>query len=678
MADEQFFETLRKRFAAAQQAEQSQRQEMLEDLRFRAGEQWPQDIQQAREQDHRPCLTINRLPATIHQVVNDVRQNRPTPTVSAVDDAGDIETAKVYQGLIRHIERQSHAPAVRSYAADYAISIGRGYYRVVTDYASPTSFDQEIYIRRIKNPFSVYFDPSCQQPDYSDAQWAFVVDNLSRDEYKRRWPDSEMARGGFTSIGDREPIWVSADGVQVAEYFHIGYAERTLALLEDGRTAFADQVADRGLIVQERPTQVPTVKWCKTNGFEKLQETIWAGQWIPIIVVLGEEIDVDGETRLSGMIRDAKDPQRMYNYWASAQTEMIALAPRAPYVAAEGQIEGHEHQWEQANVRNFPVLTYKPKALGDHLVPAPQRQTFEPPVMAISQARMQAADDLKSTTGIYDASLGARSNETSGRAILARQREGDVSNFHYIDAINTAITHETRILVDLIPKIYDRPGRVVRIIGEEGDERTVALNTPTKDRGVDRIYAMDAGKYDVAVSVGPSYTTKRAEAAESMLEFIKVYPQAAQFIGDLLAKNMDWPGAQEIADRLRKLLPPELQKADGEQQIPPAVQAKVQQLNQMVEQLTQALNQASDEIRTRKYELESRERVEAMKVQAQLIKTQVEAGSREGIELLRQEIAAIDQRLSTLGIDEPVTDEPEMEQPAPGQPTAQQPMPEGQ
>ena len=674
MANEAFFDTLRKRFSQAAQSETELRKEMLTDLKFRAGDHWPEHIRRTRELDQRPCITINRLPASIHQVVNDVRQNKPSPKVSAVDDGADVQTAEVYKGLIRHIERRSHAPAVRSYAADYAITVGRGYYRIITEYADELSFDQEILIKRIKNPFSVYFDPAAQEPDYSDARWAFIISNLAMEDYREQFPESQLSSvAGFNSIGDRAPLWVTANGIQVAEYFEVSYKPEEIALLDNGEVIPAVDVVDQARVAQKRTTMRRAVKWYKTNGFEILEETEWPGRWIPIIPVLGEELDIDGETRLAGMVRDAREPSQMYNYWATAETEMIALAPRSPYVAAEGQIENRESEWANANIRNYAVLQYKPKAIGDHLVPPPQRQAFEPPVIAISHARAQAADDIKATTGIYDASLGARSNEVSGRAILARQREGDVANFHYSDGINTATTHEARIIVDLIPRIYDRPGRVARIIGDEGDERQVRLNEETTDKGIRRIYALGAGTYDVAIDVGPSFQTKRQEAAESMLEFVRVFPAAAPIIGDLLALNMDWPGAQDIADRLKTLLPPELQVDEGEgaPAIPPEVQAKLEQAGQMIEQLTARLNEMTSEMEGKKLELESKERIELMKIQAGLVKADMDAGSREAMALLSAEMRAIRERLGMLRIDEPVVEEepePTAAGPAPGSP----------
>jgi portal protein len=654
---EEFIRTAMARFRQAEEAEASIRSEALKDLKFLAGDQWPDDIRAQRQQDRRPCLTINRLPQFKNQVVNDIRQNKPAPAVGPVDDRGDVETAKVFQGLIRHVNRQSKADSVRAYAANYAVSIGRGFYRIITERVSDDPFDrdQEIFLKRIKNQFTVYFDPAAQEPDYSDAQWAFIVEDLMHEEHKRQFPNSELASlTAMTGIGNTAPGWLSKESVRIAEYFYIERVKRIRAKIQDGPSVWLDEIPTDAKVIIEATldAEVPRVKWCKINAAEVLDERDWPGRWIPIVPVLGEELDIDGKTVLCGMIRGAKGPQQQYNFMASAETEAIALAPRAPFVAAEGQLENHEAEWKSANTRNAAVLQYKPTSVAGHAVPPPQRQAFEPAIQAISMARAQAADDLKATTGIYDPSLGARSNETSGRAILARQKEGDVANFHYIDNLNTAITHEARILVDLIPKIYDRPGRVARIIGEDDTEKQVVLNQPFDDGGIERIYDLQAGRYDVAVTVGPSYSTKRQEASESMQALAKAYPPLMQFAGDHMVKNMDWPGSQEIAERLKRMLPPELQDDDKNKAIPPKVQAQLQQSGQLIERLTQEVQVLSEEIRTKKFELESKERIEferlqieREKIQKDLAVAQAQLGSQEAIVQLQAELKVVQHRL---------------------------------
>ena len=657
--DEKLLQQARERFKLASDAEESIRREALEDLRFRAGEQWPENIKIDRQNTGRPCLTINRIPQFLRQVTNEIRQNRPSIQVNPVDDQADPETAEILQGIMRHIEVSSDADVAYDTAAEHAATFGFGYLRVITDYVDERSFDQEIRIERIRNPFSIYFDPECQKPDYSDARWAFVVQDVDREEYRALYPDSELSGlADMTTVGDQAPGWINGKSVRIAEYWHIDHEEQELALLPDGSVMPADMVPEGVPVLRTRTVQVPKVYWCKVNGLEVLEKQEWPGRWIPIVPVLGDEVIVNGERQLYGLVRFARDPQRMYNYWATAETEMIALAPKAPFIGAAGQFEGFERQWQSANVRNLPYLEYKPVSHAGVPMGPPQRQVYEPPIQAISHARMQANDDLKATTGIYDASLGARSNEQSGRAILARQREGDVANFHYADNLARSIKHLGKILLDLIPRIYDAP-RVMRIIGAEEVERVVQINAPTRDKGVERIYDLSIGEYDVTVSVGPSFSTKRQEAVDSMLQLSQAYPPLMQVAGDLLVKNMDWPGASEIAERLKKLLPPNLQEEQEDQQVPPAVQAQMSQMAQQNEQLSQALNQATDDLRTKRLEIESRERIEAMKAQTELVKIEAQLSSRENIELLKQEIAALKQTIAAVAAEQ----QPEQQQP---------------
>lgn len=656
--DEKLLQQARERFKLASDAEESIRREALEDLRFRAGEQWPENIKIDRQNTGRPCLTINRIPQFLRQVTNEIRQNRPSIQVNPVDDQADPETAEILQGIMRHIEVSSDADVAYDTAAEHAATFGFGYLRVITDYVDERSFDQEIRIERIRNPFSIYFDPECQKPDYSDARWAFVVQDVDREEYRALYPDSELSGlADMTTVGDQAPGWINGKSVRIAEYWHIDHEEQELALLPDGSVMPADMVPEGVPVLRTRTVQVPKVYWCKVNGLEVLEKQEWPGRWIPIVPVLGDEVIVNGERQLYGLVRFARDPQRMYNYWATAETEMIALAPKAPFIGAAGQFEGFERQWQSANVRNLPYLEYKPVSHAGVPMGPPQRQVYEPPIQAISHARMQANDDLKATTGIYDASLGARSNEQSGRAILARQREGDVANFHYADNLARSIKHLGKILLDLIPRIYDAP-RVMRIIGAEEVERVVQINAPTRDKGVERIYDLSIGEYDVTVSVGPSFSTKRQEAVDSMLQLSQAYPPLMQVAGDLLVKNMDWPGASEIAERLKKLLPPNLQEEQEEQQVPPAVQAQMSQMAQQNEQLSQALNQATDDLRTKRLEIESRERIEAMKAQTELVKIEAQLSSRENIELLKQEIAALKSTIAAVAAEQ----QPEQQQ----------------
>ncbi len=650
----------RERFDLAVEAESHIRADALDDLKFSAGEQWPDEIKQARHQDARPCLTINRLPQSIHQITNDQRQNRPSIKVSPVDDKADIDTAKILQGLVRHIEYSSNADTAYDTAFDSAVRVGFGYFRICTEYADSFGFEQEIKIKRIRNRFSVYLDPSYQEPDGSDANWGFVFEDIDKDTYKAQYPKSEAASmEEWTAVGSARSPWMSAKSCRVAEYFCREYKEADLLLLNTGDVIEASelevamQLDPQVQIVDQRTSVVPFIKWYKINAVEVLEETLWPGKWLPIIPVLGEEYDIDGKRILEGVVRQAKDPQRMYNYWASAETETIALAPRAPWVGAAGQFEGYEAQWKTANVRNHAFLEYNPLSHNGTPVGPPQRNVFEPPVQAISNARMMAAEDLKATTGIYDAALGARSNEKSGVAIQRRSLQAQTSNFHFMDNLSKSIRHAGRVCIDLIPKVYDT-ARAVRILAEDGQEEIVRINEVFKHKGKLVTYNLGAGKYDVTVNTGPTFETKRQEAVQSMIDLTRAYPQAAQLAADIMVKNMDWPGAQEIAERLRKALPPGIAEEKDKKPIPPEIQAQMGQMGQMIEQLTEQLKHKTEQINTKALELESKERIEMAKIQAEIEMKLADIGSKEAISLLAHEVSEIQSRLQLLSYDQPI------------------------
>nr|MBA3756529.1 hypothetical protein [Nitrosomonas sp.] len=552
-SDEDILTVARNRWNIAVEAEIEIRALALDDMNFRAGEQWETSVRASREQDRRPCLTINRLPQYIRSITNDQRQNRPSIKVDPVDDKADVETAKVYQGLIRHIEYNSNADVAYDTAFEAAATKGLGYYRIVTAFCDPMSFEQEIKIKRIRNSFSVYLDPSYQEPDASDANWGFIFEDMNIEDFKAQFPTAKVSgMEDWRSLGDVAEGWLSKETVRVAEYFYRTYEEAEIYLLSTGETVLKEDLEKIGMpegmsVVSKRKTVVPKIKWLKINAIEVLEKTDWPGKYIPIIPVLGDELDINGKRILEGVIRHAKDPQRMYNYWASAETETIALAPRAPFIGVEGQFEGHEAKWREANVKNYAYLEYKGKMLGGELAPPPQRNAYEPPVMAITQARQMSAEDLKATTGIYDSALGMKSNETSGRAIQRRAQQAQTNNFHFIDNLTRALRHGGRILIDLIPHVYDT-ARAVRIMNEDGSVDMVKVNEVFEHKGKQVNYQLGHGKYDVTVSTGPSFATKRQEAVESMLSLTASYPQVAQIAGDLMIKNMDWPGAQEIAE----------------------------------------------------------------------------------------------------------------------------------
>ena len=663
-SDDDIIATAKKRWLSAMEAESEMRADAYDDLVFRLGEQWPEEVRRERELDGRPCLTINRIPQFLRQVTNDQRQNRPAIKVYPVDEKADIETAKIYQGLIKHIEVNSNADTAYDWAFEGAACKSFGYFYITTDWVSATSFDQEILVKMIKNHFNVVLDPAHKEPDGSDANWGMIFENVLKSDFDDEYSDSDLCRlSDWSSLGtDHQDDWITEDQCRIALYWYKEFRTAEIALLENGETievSELDELYPEGLpenikIVTKRMTKIPEIKYCKLNGMEILEKSDWPGRYIPIIPVYGDELDIDGRRIVEGIVRHAKDPQRMFNYWKSTETETIALAPRIPFIVAEGQIPPqYEYMWKTANKKNHAYLPYKPTTIAGVPVPPPQRNSFEPAVQAITQAAMMSADDLKSTTGIYDAALGARSQEVSGIAIQRRNAQSQTSNFHLMDNLNRSLRHAGRIIVDLIPKIYDAP-RTAIIIGEDGEKELIRINEEFQRNGKLQHYNLGVGKYDVVVEAGPSFATKRLEAASSMEQLIRAYPSIMQMAGDLLVKGMDWPGAQDIAERLKKSMPPELvSDQENPQMDPQQVQAQMNQMNQVIEQLTDGLQKANQVIDQKKMEIESDERIAFAKMETELRKEMMKTSSLAAIDGLNAQIEEIKQRLQLLDINQP-------------------------
>ena len=621
-SDEEFLRRARKRFDRAVSAESVNRKEAVEDLRFKKGDQWPESIRADRTIQKRPCLTINKMKTFVHQITNDQRQNRPAINVSPVGDKSDPTTAKMLKGLIRQIERQSNADVAYDTGFDSAVSNGWGYWRVLTEYEDEDTFNQVLKIGRIRNPFRVYLDPDHQEPDGSDAKWGFISDLIPRAEYEAMYPNADPIAWDQGGMGDEYKAWSTDTHVRVAEYFCYEMKTRKLVSLANGHVGYEDELAEAlkgGEYQDERDVQCRIVKWYTITAKEILEENDWAGKWLPIVKVIGDEVDIEGKVTLAGLIRDAKDAQRMYNFWCTAETELIALSPKAPWIMEEGQIEGHEKRWQDANNKAFPYLLYKGVNLGGKPAPAPQRQPFAGPPAGVVQAKIGAAQDMQATTGIrFDATMQERMYDESGKALRELKRTGDLGNFHYVDNLARSLRHTGRILIDLIPKIYDTP-RVLTILREDDSEERVkidpSISTPHAEKqGPDgktqKLYNPKLGDYEVAVTIGPSFATKRAEATDSLLAFMKAVPQSAGIIGDLVAKNMDWPGAEDIAARMAMMLPPQVQALLGKQlkDFPPEAKALIMgmqgQLTQLGQQHQLAMKELNDRTADRAVEYE--------------------------------------------------------------------------
>jgi hypothetical protein len=537
--------------------DEENRRMAMEDLNFIGMEnaQWPPQIFAERTSEGRPCLTINKMSVFVDQVVGDQRQNRPAIKVIPADEQATHGVAQILGGWIKHVQEISCADVAIDHGFEHAVMCGYGAMRVVTEYVDDNSFDQDARIEKVDNALSVYYGPHSNY-DCSDAKYCFLISDIDRDEFKEQHGEDPMPFSG----GDGQYIegWSSEKTVRVAEYFVKESNKKVIYELEDGTVV--DKVPPGGVSLRRRVVEGYTIKWYLLSGNKVLEERTWVGKkYIPVIPIWGKEINVGGRRKIRGLVRNAKDPQRMYNYWVSSDTELVALAPKFPFLVTADQIAGHEAQWNESQRKNFPYLLVNP----DSKAPGwPQRQSPPQASSAMVEKIQQADQEIRDTMGLQKASLGMHSNERSGVAIRERKQEGDVGTFAFVDNLARSIEHLGRVLVDMAPGILDSE-RIVRLMQEGKVPQFRAVNVETQDGSI--LNNLSVGRYDVAVVVGPSFTTQRTEARQSMSEFIQYYPAAAPVIGDLYAKSMDWPGADEVADRLTYLLPPAIkQKIDAE------------------------------------------------------------------------------------------------------------------
>lgn len=610
--DDDILATARKRFEFATEYYGDSREKQRDDIKFEAASpddpwQWPEEMRRKRQIEGRPCLTVNKLPNHVAQVVNDIRQNRPSIRFRAAAGDASAETADILNGLARHIEAISDADIAYDAAAQNEVVHGEGYVRVLTQYVSDNAFEQDIFLSPVPDIFQVFLDPDAQDPAGADARWAFVAKDYEEDEFKALFPDADPVDWDFDRYGD----WMTADRkVRIAEYFSLEKRTDKLLAWHNGATSYESEDPPANVMPGERPMKSRKVErtvmvWRKITGNQILEQKEYNWRYIPISRVLGNVRMVDGKPIVSGLVRGAKDAQRQYNITQTAIAERVALAPKTPWIAPYEATTGFEDKWATANTVAHDVLNYNHVDESGNPIPPPSRvapATIEP---GLQQLMLTASDDIKATTGQFDASLGQRSNETSGRAIMARQREGDTATYHYVNNLGVMVRHLGRIVLDMIPTIYDT-ARVVRILGEDNSENFARIDpeSPQAYQEVEdengeimRIFNPSVGAYDVVASVGPSYTTRRVEAAQAMTELTQASPQLWGVIGDLLVKAQDWPGAEEMAKRLKvTLIPPVQQMIDQEDKpdaVPPQVQMAMQQMQQQMAQMDAALQEAT-------------------------------------------------------------------------------------
>lgn len=626
--NEEILAEAKERFKFCIDDEAEIRDEAIDDIEFSLGDMWSEPVRKEREEDGRPCLVINKLNQPLNIVVNEGKQNRPQIKVKPVDDKADVATADVINGILRHIQNQSDAQLAFDNAFEYAVRCGIGYWRIVTEYEHDETFDQTIKIKWIENPMSVYFPSSqCKEPNYRDAPYCFVTDYISKDDAKAEYPDVDFDSWESSAEGDDE--WFDSDrGYRIAEYFKVIKTKKVLYMLKDGK--LVSELADGDVVEKKRDVMVKSIKWYKMCGMTILDEADFVGKWLPIIPVTGAVVNNNGVRHYISLVRFSKDPSRMYNYWKSCETELIALAPKTPWVGAAGQFEGFENKWADANKKNFPYLEYKSVTAFGQPVAAPQRQQSVQVPSGVVNAIREAADDIKSGTGIYDAGLGAAGAEKSGVAINARKNQGAQSNYHFYDNLANSLEFGGRVIVDMIPEIIDTQ-RTVRILGEDMAEKVMTVNREYGD--VDEkghLYDLTAGRFDVVVTTGASYQTKREESAQLLVQLIQANPEIAPITADLLADFADAP--QDVVERLRKAVPPQFLEDDNEEnpidprakQMLEAMQKQMQILEETLNKVVQQLEQAQAQLGDKSAELKTKVYIEEMKIRADLEKAKMQ------------------------------------------------------
>jgi hypothetical protein len=675
----EFIEKACDRYRTVVNAESRLRQDMKSDLEFRASEQWDPQVKADRATDGRPCLTINRLPQFIRQVTNQLRASRPAIQVNPVDSGSDPAVAEALQGIIRNIEMNSDADIAYATAAEFQVTCGRGYWLVTTEFADDDQGDQVIAIRTIKDPLSVFVDPT--MPDQKDKRYGFIIEDIPKDTFEERYGEAATTNyQAWLNSRARSPEWMPEGRMRVAHYFYLEtetedtvdiempsldnpQVRETVRIPKELKPK--DDEMPKGWVVKgERTLRHSQCKWALITPVEVLDgnDDLTAGRefpskYVPIVEVLGDELNIDGEVDLRGMVRDAKDPQKMYSFWASALTEVIALSPRAPYIGYEGSFKGHEAKWNMANRKNYAYLEVNPVTVGGQPAPFPQRQQFEPAIQAIVEAFQLADNDLKAVTGLYDASLGKSGPEQSGKAILARKSQGDLGNSNFADNVARAIRHTGRILLDMIPRVYT-PVKIFRILGADNQTKKIAISSGPMPQdtqaafaaqGVSAIYDVSIGRYDIALDVA-NRQTQRQEAVEALLQLINSYPNAAPIISDLLVKNMDWPGAAEISARLRRTVPSNI-RTEGEgggPAVPPDVVKHIQDLTQQVQELTTKLQSKQYEV-DKKFDadmvrIDSNDRAVILQEETKRMVADMKANIEKASSMMEQSISDLDSR----------------------------------
>lgn len=621
------------------EADEHNRLKCIDDLRFLhlPGSQWDQDIKERRGK--RPCYEFNKVRITVKRVVNDMRANRPSGKVRGTED-GDKKTADIYEGLIRNIWNVSDGDTAIDHAAEFQVGGGIGAWRVSTEWSDDEAWSQDICIEPIKNPLCLYWDCAAQEPLKRDARHWFLTSMIAKEVYETTYPNKQVVSFEEVVVGDQsEQIndWVQESMVRICEYWYKEPVTKQLALLQDGNTVDLKVTqVDPSMIVKQREVKTSKIMMCIMGGGDAIlaDPVEWVGDEFPFIVVFGEEIALDGRNHWFGLTRFAKDAQRGYNVSRTNLIESAALTPQAKLWMTPAQVQGLGDVFAEGHEKNYPYYLYNP----DPKAPGPPQRmaSADIPMSLVTEIQM-ASEDIKAVTGIFDNSLGKQANEVSGTAIKARQSQGEIATFNYMDNLSKGIRRTWEILVNIIPKVYDTP-RSIRILGKDGADSYEQINATGPDGKVENDLAR--GKYDVTITTGPAFSTMRQEAAETYGQLMQASPEVMSVAADLVFKAMDLPYSEEIAERLKVMLPPPIQQMlqQGKQVDPEVAQqmAQVNQAMQQVQQHGQLVQQAADEAKKEQQDArQAKTDAQAASAQIKIQQAQLDAQSQVAIANLK-------------------------------------------
>lgn len=701
--DSPFLKTARERFTLANEADTPQAQRERDDLAFYAGEQWPTDIKLARQGQQptngmpsvpaRPTLVINKVREPVRQIQNQVRGSDIGIELVPADDFGDLgitpddTEVTLREGLIRRIQRESQAQDARQWAADRAFIAGRGYYLVMTRFLPGKTWDQDVYLHRIYNQAGVLLDPSHEAPDGSDAEWEFIGTWVPWERIASEYPTladgstspfSDYDEDDFVSMSEAYPDWYrksyetqDKDGkkstikqfaVRVTDYWYTERTSRELAILDTGESVWVDElpkgqktkgkpggpVAPDGRTIVDRRVEVEkTITFCKiVGGAVIVEETPWNGPDMPIIKVMGEELQpYDEQRRAEGMVRPARESNMGFNYMASKAVEVLGLSPIPLLQLDPDAIDGYEAWYAVLNTRTLPYAPYRTYDDNGRQLREPHRLAVDPNILPIMQALSMFNEAVQTTTAMPDPSLGrpdaSVKSAKHARYLIDQANEG-TSNF--LDNLARAMRYEGQVINNLLYPIYgSKPGRMVRILTGEGENQMMVIDDPEQQQAqqVQRAKAAKVGKltkdahFNVIVKVAKNADNRRMQESTALGELIAAEPQMMGWFGDLYFNARDIPNRKQLAERAKVMLAPPIQqmlqaKEEGKE-MDPAAQQQIAQLQQQLQELTQIAGRMDQEIKTQQAEQQAKVAIEQGKAETQLQTEQLKAQTQAQI-----------------------------------------------